>query len=193
MITGEIRRNYALAGLYYEAYVAVQERIGGDGLPGATVTANGNPCGWDEESRDYSSTEPFFALPGDDMLVEVELGGFHALAFLTMPGPPIATAPTGSHDAASPIAVEWSTSFVPDRFTISISGDCTVSSADLVVEVDGALTSYEIPAGTLKPGMTDIMIGIGAVNETTSMGPYAGNGSRISVGCYSVSPAFSTQ
>ena len=68
-----------------------------------------------------------------------------------------------------------------------------VSSTEWPVEVDGALTSYEIPAGTLKPGLNDIMIGIFAVNETTSMGPCAGNGSLISAVYDCGIATFSTQ
>ena len=82
---------------------------------------------------------------------------------------------------------------MPDHFSVVVDGSWTVSSADLVIEVDGSLTSCEIPAGTLKPGTNDIMIGVHAVNETTSMGPLAGEGSRVSATFFNMSPAFSTQ
>jgi hypothetical protein len=191
VITGEVWHNDAFI-TPYGADSAVRESVGGEGLPGATVTVNGNPCIWDEFSREYHPLS-FSIPPGDDILVEVELGAFHAAALLTMPDEPIIAAPTGSHDASAPITVQWSTSFVPDHFTIGISGSYTASSTDWFAEPDGALTSYEIPAGTLKPATNDIMIVMYAVNETTSMGPYAGSGSKISATYATLSPAFSTQ
>jgi hypothetical protein len=190
VITGGVWNNPAFA-MHFGGSITVRESIGGEGLPGATVTVNGSSCNWspiDLEYRTSMSPVP----PGDNLLVEVELGEFHALALLMMPDGPIITAPSGSYDAASPITIEWSTSFTPDRFEIGIHGDCVVTSTDLIVEVDGAQTSFEIPAGTLKPGMSDIMLTVSAVNETADMGAYAGSGSLVSATSYGGSPLFST-
>jgi len=191
VVTGEVWHKPFLA-MMHGASFAVREAPGGECLPGAIVTVNDTPCPWNGVDLGYVCGLLSIS-PGDAIVVEVELGGFHSIAFLTMPSPAICSAPTGSHDAASPILVEWSTSFVPGRFTIFIDNEYTVLSGGMSAVVDGAATSCEIPPGTLKPATNDIMIGITAVNETADLGPYAGSGSWLRANDYNVSPAFSTQ
>jgi len=176
------------------ATVWIRESVGGDAVFGATVRVNGVECDPAIDPWDESYDRDFFSVPpGHPIFIEVDLGEFHAMGMVTMPGPPDVTAPTGSHDASAPIPVEWNSSFVPDTFYLSVHPFETVSPDGWQMTVDGTLASCEIPAGTLNPATSDIRALMWAANETSNLGPLAGSGSEIRAVYNGVSPAFSTE